>query len=98
MSPSMPIELIVANQIHRIAERHQTLVSVVPDAMDALNADPALGEAIARDLLMNIAKNAPWHLVSACLAVADAPAKDELVQRYRAAIDRMREASAKAAP
>ena len=98
MSPSMPIELIIANQLHRVAERHQALVSVVPDAMVALNADPNLGEALARDLLMNIAKDAPWHVVAACLAITDAPDKPELLQRDRAAIDRMRETAAKAAP
>lgn len=81
----LPVDLIVANVMHRIASNiwHHEI------AIRANRVTPQMiGEAVARDILLNVANQARIDLVIKAVAAAGGPADmDEISARFRAVQD-----------
>lgn len=78
----MPVELIVANVLHRIGSRASKLENVFRNAGVK---DSEIHEAVARDILTHIANEARLDLVLKAIAAAGGPADaGELSARFKA--------------
>lgn len=89
---SKPVDLIVANALHDLAQRHEEFPPLVRALIDK-HADRR-NEAAARDLLVQIACGAGIGPVCAALAAVGAPSSaEEIGQRF----DAVREQRATAA-
>ncbi len=96
--PKLPVDLIIATDLHAIADHHASNASlhqmartIVPDY------EAMLADHIARSFLCRIAHNAHLPVVLKALAAAGAPAEEaELLARYRAVREQQTSAGGRA--
>lgn len=67
MSPTLPVDLLMATYLHEIAAKIEHVPKIVSQG---LLGDPQLTEGLQRDLLHRIAMQAPLAAVCAALAAA----------------------------
>jgi hypothetical protein len=93
-----PVDLIVANRIHSVVDQVRLLSFLNPDAAtrmlsaaDSMPRDVITG--LARDLLVDIAKDADLYIVFKCLALAKAPDSHAMLREaVQSVLDRERTA------
>jgi len=79
-----PVELIVTNSFHALVEQ----LRACPGPLTPARVRQEFSDAIARDILCSVAKQAGLRHVLAALAAAGAPATlDEISDRFQAAHD-----------
>lgn len=67
MSPTLPVDLLMATHLHEIAAKFERAPEMV---RESILGDPQLTESLQRDLLHRIAMQAPLPAVRAALAAA----------------------------
>lgn len=79
-----PVELIISNVTHDIAEK----LARFPAALSEISTPDTIMEALARDILSNIASDARLDVVMKAIAAAGGPGDaGELSARFKAVQD-----------
>jgi hypothetical protein len=94
---SKPVDLIVANVLHEAAARRERLPDFALKLIEARRRER--DEALARDILVNLAdQGSPATVVALLAAAAGLASLDEVGRRYDAVCEQRRTEAAKAAP